>query len=409
MAIVNKLSDAYLRSIHNKPYDGAAIVSDGAGLVVRISPKGHISWLFRYRFGSKNPKQLGFGTYPEISLKLAREKRDVFRSWVTDHKDPKIELRMQLDNQSQFVTVETALNYWIDEYAGDHRVNVSKTVAQFKRHIYPYLGDLILERVTTMQWLECFDRIRKGVPKKRKAAPVAAGQVFQASKQALIFCRKRGYATSHALDDLTIIDVGKKEAKRDRVLSDEELKDLLLFCKSKKMPIYYQRLVKLLVVFGARTQEVRLSTWDEWDFVKGVWTVPKSNSKTKELIVRPIPEELRMWLLELKVKTQKSVTILGDIKSAETVSQYGRLLWKKFGHVNKWTLHDIRRTVATKLNDLGVLPHVVEHLLGHSVSGVAGIYNRSLYLQDKKIALSLWIKSLLNETGATEVKTSNSF
>lgn len=393
MASINKLSDAYLRSIHNKPYSGMAVVSDGLGLTIRVSPKGHISWLYRYRLCgyNSNPQSIRLGNYPEISLKQAREIRDLYRSWVMNGNDPKIELKMKLQKQLTPVTVKDALEYWLVEYAQSHRKNVSKNCAQFNRHIYPYIGDLPLERVETIHWLECFERISQGIAKKRQPAPVAAGQVLQATKQALVFCRKRGYAISHALDDLTISDVGKKEAKRDRVLTDVELQDVSNFCDLDSTPLYYQRLIKLLIVFGARTQKVRLSQWHEWDFDKGLWTVPKSNSKTSEKITRPIPDELRSWLLGLKAQTQKSGYILGSLKKAENVSQYGRKLWIKFGHKEKWTLHDLRRTMATKLNDLGVLPHIVEHLLGHSVAGVAGIYNRSEYVLEKTKALKCWL------------------
>ena len=62
--------------------------------------------------------------------------------------------------------------------------------------------------------------------------------------------------------------------------------------------------------------------------------------------------------------------------------------------VAPWTLHDIRRTVATKMADLGVQPHVIEEVLGHSrsghKSGVAGIYNRASYAREIKAALALW-------------------
>ena len=69
---------------------------------------------------------------------------------------------------------------------------------------------------------------------------------------------------------------------------------------------------------------------------------------------------------------------------------YGRSLYKKLGHKEPWTLHDIRRTVATGLSDMGIAPHIVESVLGHTVGGVAGIYNRSQYLPEKLNALTVW-------------------
>ena len=94
--------------------------------------------------------------------------------------------------------------------------------------------------------------------------------------------------------------------------------------------------------------------------------------------------------------------MLGQLKSSESVSVYGGKIWEKLKHEKKWTLHDLRRTVATGLNDLGIAPHVVGALLGHSIQGVAGIYNRSQYLPEKLKALELWQERLALLRGNTE-------
>ncbi|MDV7106138.1 site-specific integrase [Vibrio sp. TH_r3] len=396
MVAINKLSDKQLKAINGKPYTGSKMLTDGAGLSVRISPKGKIGWVYRYRLGGRdtNPKWASLGSYPETTLKQAREKRDQCREWLDNGLDPSVEIQLAKDKREKPINVQDALEYWLVEYASEHRKNVEKHRAQFNKHIYPYIGSLPLEQVSTQMWVACFDRIRKGISGKQRAAPVAAGLVFQGCKQSLIFCRKRGFAISHALDDLILSDVGKKQAKRDRVLTEVELRDLLELMQKPKFPLYYRNLLLLLIIFGARTQEVRLSTWNEWDFNSLLWTVPKANSKTDEKIVRPIPESLIPWLLLLKTKTEKTGYVVGGLKSSESVSAYGRVLWKKLKHSEAWTLHDLRRTMATRLNDLGVYPHVADHLLGHTVAGVSGIYNRSQYLPEKIEALEKWLTYL---------------
>lgn len=396
MPSINKLNDRLLKSVSGKPREDRSLFTDGDGLAARVSKHGAVSWVFRYRLEGRNsnPKWLGLGTYPETSLKEAREKRDLCRKWLDNGKDPALETQLNKEKRLNPITVRDALEYWLENYAQEYRKNYQRHQAQFERHIYPQLGQFPIEDVSTALWCKCFDRIRRGVPGKRRAAPVAAGYVFQNCKQALIFCRKRGFAESHALDDLIISDVGKKQGKRDRVLNEVEVKELVAMTASDRLPAYYQRLVLLLLIFGARSQEVRLSTWEEWDFQQQLWTVPKANSKTSEKILRPIPDELVTWLLELKMETQRTGFVLGGEKSAESVSQYCRLIWQKLGHKEPWSIHDLRRTIATRLNDLGVPPHVVDHLLGHTVAGVSGIYNRSQYLSEKTEALRLWMKTL---------------
>lgn len=407
MGVTNKLSDTFLRKVTGKPYSGKAVISDGGGLAVRISKTGVIGWIYRYRLGGRdsNPLWVSLGKYPDTSIKQARDKRDQCREWLDNHKDPRVELELAKMVRKEVVTVKEALEYWLVEFATENRKNVDKHRAQFERHLYPYIGKFPLDKTTKPQWLACFERIRKGIPNQRRAAPVAAGQVLQGAKQALLFCRKREYATSHVIDDLTITDVGNKQNKRDRVLTDAEFQDLLIQLKIGAFRDYYNVLIWLLLIFGARSQEVRLSSWNEWDFDKGLWTVPKANSKTDEIIIRPIPPRLYPWLKRLKAKNQKSGYVLGELKTAECVSMYGGNIWHRLGHESKWTLHDLRRTLATRLNDLGISPHIVEHLLGHSVSGVAGIYNRSQYINEKMIALETWLDVVNGEWVEDTVKT----
>lgn len=390
---MGKLFDKHLKAVLNKQQAKPLILPDGKGLGARVSAAGKVRWQYRYKLAGKN-KRLDFGDYPDISLLKARDLAQQCREWLAEGYDPKLKRDLQRQERIAPVTVEDALEYWLVEYAEQNRANAQKHRSQFERHIYPYIGRLPLADTETRHWIECFDRIRKGVPeKKQKPAAVAAGYIMQNAKQALRYCRVRRYAFSRELDDLTICDVGKKQAKRDRVLSHDELVDVWRLSNDKDQQLYHQALLKILIVFGARTQEVRLSTWGEWDFEKGLWTVPKAHSKTSEKIIRPIPKSLYPWLQELRNNTGDDY-ILGELRRPESVSQHGRLIYKKLGHDEPWTLHDLRRTFATRLNELGVMPHVVEQLLGHSLGGVMAIYNRSQYLPEKERALELWLERL---------------
>lgn len=392
---MGKLYDKHLKAVQNKPHPKVFTLTDGEGLGARVSVKGKVRWQYRYKIDGKSMR-LDLGDYPALSLLKAREEAKHCREWLAEGFDPKHQKALLRDQNLKPVTVEDALEYWLVNYAEGGRANVDKHRAQFLRHLYPYIGHLPLVKTETRHWIECFDRIRNGVRGKQRPAPVAAGYVLQNAKQALRFCRVRHYATSRELDDLTVTDVGNKQKKRDRVLSNQELVDIwnMAVEVGHNNNQYYRDLLRLLIIFGTRTQEIRLSTWGEWNFNEGLWTVPKSHSKTGEKIVRPIPEELKGWLLELKGEKQKDELILGELKTSEAVSQYGRTLWRRFNHEESWTLHDLRRTFSTSLNELGIAPHIVEQLLGHSLGGVMAIYNRSQYIPQKAEALSIWLERI---------------
>ncbi len=390
---MGKLYDKHLKVVLNKIQPKVIVLSDGAGLGARVSKQGKIRWQFRYKIDGAS-KRIDLGDYPDLSLVKARDACQQCREWLADGYDPKLQRSLVREATLTPVTVKDALEYWLVEYAQENRTNFTKHRAQFEKHLYPYIGHLPLVETKTFHWIECFDRIRKGIPRKQRAAPVAAGYVLQNAKQALRYCRVRRYAHSRELDDLTINDVGKKQRQKDRVLSDQELVDVWHYTEGNRSQEYYLNLLKILIIFGARSQEVRLSKCSEWDFKSGLWTVPKSHSKTSDKIVRPIPSLLVPWLENLKEGKNKADYLLGELKSAETVSQFGRLLYTKLDHQEPWTLHDLRRTLATRLNDLGVAPHVVEQLLGHSLGGVMAIYNRSQYLPEKQQALDMWLERL---------------
>lgn len=385
----NKLSDSTLRKIVGRESPSDNFYADGDGLSIKVTKSGVMTWFFAYRLGGREvkPQRLKLGNYPDMSLKLAREKRDQCRSWLADSKDPKYQSNITTAETLKPVTVEDALKYWIREYATGHRANVERHKAQLEKHIYPYIGALPLSRCETHHWLECFDRIKKDTP-------VAAGYVFQMCKQALKFCRVRRYAISNALDDLTIPDVGSKQDKGDRDHTDDEIGQIWNASQQLKFKPYYAAMFRLLVAFGCRTQEARLSTWSEWDLKKWVWTVPKEHSKGGTKIVRPVPDAMRPVIEDLHRQHKDSGLLLGEIKQSSAVSAWGRLVWKRLGHAEPWSLHDIRRTFATKLNDLGVAPHVVEQLLGHTMPGVMAVYNLSQYMPEKLEALNMWCERL---------------
>ncbi|MGE6648834.1 tyrosine-type recombinase/integrase [Shewanella colwelliana] len=387
------LYETTLRALNGKPQPKLKELTDGKGFGVRVSKQGKISFQFRYKIYGKN-KRMDLGGYPDLSLKQARDVVDECRSWLAEGHDPKLKRSMSREKTLAPVTVQQALEYWIDNYARDNRTHVDKTITQFQRHIYPAIGHFPLEQTETRHWIECFDRIRRGIKGQRKPAPVAAGQILQNAKQALRFCRVRRYAVSRELDDLIASDVGQKQRQKDRVLSDVEIYDLMHSIQKREGAFYMRYLCQLLLVFGARTQELRLSKFDEWDLERDLWTVPKDHSKTDKVIIRPIPAKVKPIIEFLYKRHGDSGYLLGALKSGETVSCSGGLLCKRLKHKESWSLHDLRRTFTTKLNDLGVAPYVVEQLLGHSLGGVMAIYNRSQYLPEKLAALNMWCEWL---------------
>lgn len=393
MAGENKLSDKALKNFLSKPRDKQMLLADGKGLSVRVSKTGAVSFVFFYRLAGERgaPVWLTLGKYPDMSLKQARGKRDECRVWLADKRDPRLQIKIQSEEKLRPVTVEAALIYWYENSCKVKRKTHAVTLARFKKHIFPFIGHLPVNETHLYEWLNCFDRIRKN-------APVMAAYVFSDAKLALRFCRVRQYATCSVLNDLRMTDVGSMAIKRDRVLTKDEIGQLwhAVFTEPdlNLMSSYDRKMFILCIVFGCRMSEARLSEWREWDMNSWVWTVPKEHSKTGVEITRPIPTGLRQWITNVHAETKRSGYVLGRLRIRESVSKIGGKIGTRLGHEKQWSLHDLRRTISTHLSDMGVDFYVVEQLLGHALPGVAGVYNRSKFMQKKLDALNLWVTYL---------------
>ncbi|HCG7531015.1 TPA: integrase arm-type DNA-binding domain-containing protein [Vibrio parahaemolyticus] len=397
----NKLSDSNLKTYLGKPQPRSSTLADGLGLSARISVAGGISWLYRYREPlTKKVVWVTLGKYPDLSLKQARVERDKCREWVAMGLDPRTERKLLVESTVRPKTVFDAIDLWLTEHAQPNRTDYDKLRKQLDLWIISNVGELPLSGMTQKHWRNCFSI-------RAKQYPVAAGYALQSLTQAMKFCRKRGFDIHPDIFDLDLELVGaKRQNNKNRTLIEEdswsEFTDLLNWLNAGNTPPYYRNLIILLIVLGARTQELRKSRISEWDLDSMVWTVPVEHNKVGKRdtkkgksgeIKRPIPHEL-LPLVNHLVSTSSNDYLLGEYKEESAVSNYGGRIWKKLNHQNKWSLHDLRRTVATGMSDLEIDPYIVEAMLGHSLGGVQGIYNRSHYLSKKQKALEVWVSKL---------------
>lgn len=418
----NKLNDKSLRGLQKNPPSKSQTIADGLSLSARVSPKGHIAWLFRYR-RADSVVWLTLGAYPAMSLAQAREKRDLCRTLLADGKDPKIELERQQQERDHPVTLDDALNRWL---ADNQHVNGSKYRAQFTKWLDPILARP-LASLTQDDLIRPFQDMRLATGDKFPA--VAAGYCLKNVQQALRHANRPSvrFEFDQRLMAVDLEDVAAIKAKAgERVLVSErldepdfsELADLMRWIRkgdeeshAADWGRYWGPMLKIIIHMGCRTGEIRLATCSEFDLDAGLWTVPKSHSKTDVEIIRPLPERLKPLIKSMTEGRKPSDPILGEIKRPEAVSQWGRGIYRRVStfvgkQYKPWTLHDLRRTFSTSLNLLKVPPHIVESLLAHALPGVAGIYNQAGYLTEKKGVLDMWadkLDSLLDEKQANNL------
>lgn len=381
MCTHSMITDTKLRKALGKKRDEIEVVSDSHGLNARISQAGKISFFYRYRWAGKAVK-LNVGDYPAMSIAQARERRQQFRSWLTDGFDPREQVKLEKHSRQVSLSVADAFNYWVERHCianGLAKIDYYRLV--FAKHIAEPMMNVKVDNSTKLHWIEAFDRIE---------SRVMAHYMLSLCKRAFRFCINRGVISSNPLEGLLPTDVGQKPKKRTRRLDDSELRTIYQWLKSH-MSIESVFLVKFIMLTGCRTAEIRLSERSWFRLDDNEWNVPAGSYKTRVNMRRGLSDAgVRLVRNHLeKINTKHLVTsqrlLDGKIKDTPVhppvASNYARSIWGGAG-MEEWSLHDMRRTIATNLSELGCPPHVIEKLLGHQMVGVMAHYNLHDYIDD---------------------------
>lgn len=207
-----------------------------------------------------------------------------------------------------------------------------------------------------------------------------------------------GWAVGEGLCDANpVIGMNKiaEAASRDRVLSDAELVKIWKATAGKSS---YHSIVRLLMLTGQRREEIGALRWSEFNRDEALIELPKERAKNGRAHTVPLSDSA-MDVLDGVVQRDGRDLVFGEGTGGWGAWSRGKKDLDAAVKIKDWTLHDLRRTAATRMADLGVLPHVIEavlnHVSGHQ-GGVAGIYNRSTYAKEKREALEVW---------ATHIKT----
>jgi integrase len=196
-----------------------------------------------------------------------------------------------------------------------------------------------------------------------------------------------------------------RSVQRDRVLSDHEL---IAIWKASPPDTDRGRIVRLLIILGGRPSEIGGMAWSELNLETGSWTLPSERSKNRRPLKLYLPAAA--WEIVATTPRREGCDQLFGKRTA------GFTAWTDckaelddalIASMPPWQLRDIRRTVATRMADLGVQPHTVECVLNHASgfrAGVAGTYNKSPYEREVTAALALWAEHVLSLVEGRESK-----
>ncbi|MDR5013445.1 site-specific integrase [Aeromonas veronii] len=382
------LSDAKLRKIAGKPYDGPTELPDGQGLSARISPAGHISFQYRYRHGQR-ARRMSLGAYGDVSLKEARERHAEARRILQTGSDPATVRMMEIRDRHAAVTVSDCLNAWLESPQAIRLVKLNQWRRLFDLHVVPVVGQFVVDEMTTQHWDKVFAPMQED-------ASTQAGILLGKLKEVLDYAQRRSMISSNILSSWKVKDVGTPIKSRSRYLSDDEIGQFWRAVDRTDMTDAHKIMMKLIMLTGCRGVEIRIAKKADFDLAKGLWRVSDDDSKTGIGFVRGLSQLACDLLAEAFAFFHDHVYVFPPARSlddrpmaASVLLSLAKQVGKVMG-VDDWGNHDLRRTMKTVMSRIGVHPHVSEKVLGHRLAGILAVYDQHDYLDEQRAALEQW-------------------
>lgn len=352
------------------------------GLTLRVTSNGVKSWCFVYRTGEKQ-NRMTFGHFPAISVLQARNIAKKCLEDIALGNDP-MEMREEQERQRRIraeenITVEKMSEDFIERYAKPKNKRWKCTQQVFRKHINPELGDMGVKNVQRRDVIKLLDKI------KTSSSPHAANHVLVALRKMYNWAIERDELQ---FNPCHMIGKPVETQERERVLTKDEIKTLWGACDEIGYP--YGPLVKLLLLTGQRRSEISTLKWSYIDLKDKVIHLPAENVKANRSHDVPISDMAVDILKSLpRFKAPYVFTSTHGEKASNCFSKakddFNKFLGKK-----DWCFHDLRRTCATGLGELGLPLHTISRILNHAEGGVTRIYARHSYLNEKRNALNLW-------------------
>lgn len=413
-----------------------------SGFGVKVTPAGAKVYLFQYRIGGRgNPtRRYTIGKHGALTPDQARIRAKALAHMVEHGTDPRqaedddkaakaeaqrqAEERTRLEGELAFSRLAPVFLDWYENDRERRPSSVALARLVIDRYLTPALADKPLPHVTRADLQPILDAIPSHKRGMRRAVFAYASTLFSWAM------KERGIIDVNPLRAMAKPDAPKA---RERVLNDVELADLWRATDSLAQP--FGSFFRLLVLTAQRRSEVAGMAWAELDREAKTWVIPAARAKNKAAHLVPLTDTVIAELDRLALAVQVKARV-NDLDGTQ---------WPKLGHVltttgrtpisgitkakdaldkaigeargtkeepaplEAWRIHDLRRTVATGFQRLGVRFEVTEAVLNHvsgAKAGVAGIYQKHHWQDEKRSALDAWAKHVAAIT-AGEAKADN--
>lgn len=417
---------------------GDRMLGDGNGLFLRVRPHGTKTWVIEYEFRGKRTKYTIGGysrdgapgesisdwlRHGQQSLSQARAIAGEWKEARRGGHDPVVEWEAKLSQErakeaetlaaieaeQKQPTVSEAIGLFMQKIMAG---KVSAPAIRYRLdRLAAIIGTKKIRDVTRQDVIAALDTIAEG--QKGKPAKQLAGEVLITAKRLWRFAAEREWlASASPIEELTRATFDAKPTKRDVTLRMDELAAIWRAldnpdaCKADPVTI---AAMKLLILTGQRESEVCGASWDEIDIEAALWRIPAGRTKSKKAHLVHLAPQAVAILEGLKPITGKRNHVFASpLRDKQPI--YGRsvnnallMMFKggKLPNVTPCHVHDFRRTLISRLPDLGFEPFIGHKIANHVLAGVFAHYNHNSYEAQRKAALETWAERIeLLTTGA---------
>ena len=347
------------------------------GLALRVSDTGRKAWVYFYRIknGKVHQRRLTLGTYPAMDVAAAHDAwREAF-DLVQAGRDPAV-----ADTKLAPLSFEGVVDEWLKRDQAGNR-SYKSVEGRFRNHVLPAWAGRLITDIDRRACLDLIDTIAD------------TGKIIMARRVHSHLYRLFAWSIGRGILELNPLQNAEapgSETARDRVLTDAEL--VKVWNAAEQLPPAYRDAFRLLILTGARKQEISALRWDEYK--NGEIVLEGDRTKTSKPHIIPLSSPARSIMDDVERRhDHPTYAFPTEWRSAITNWAKPKVKLDKISGVTGWTIHDLRRTVATGLQRLGVPLPVTEAVLGHSGGsrgGIVGVYQRHDYAAEKASALEAW-------------------
>lgn len=290
---MSRFTDTSIKGL--KPSQKRQEVYEGGGFGIRITPNGIKTFFYRFKVNGKTDK-ITLGQYPQVGLADARKRFTELSAFRKAGLNPKEVIEQQ--EQKKNDTVGKLINDWYANYAVKHLKKPLQVRQQIDSDIIPMLGDMALESIQTRHITKALDAIVS------RGARIHANRVLSTIKQVFNYGASRGSLQHNVASNIRARDIGGVEHPKERYLTMTEIKKVWSFLGSKKnlMSLHLSNAIKIILLTGVRTAELRLAQWDEFNFIESesLWLIPAEHSKNGIAMKIHLSEQVKALLIEMR-------------------------------------------------------------------------------------------------------------